>query len=243
MALEEAFLLPSSFPRLRARGRGAARWVTVVEAAGLDDGLVESGVAALGESERRRIVRECSRRHRRLWRTLVREVGDAEQAAEALISGAVVAAAVERMPPAASRLAFLEAEPGLHAAEALALAIRSDDLWSVVETAELDEALARLDAGLDGEEYGVLAEAIAARTAQRLVTRWHRRRLDVLVGRVAARLPHPGHPHASAALAHACGAFERHRAVRERLAALLLADSLHGTQPARSVARGARRAA
>jgi hypothetical protein len=242
-ALQEAFLLPSHFPRLRARGPGAARWVTVVISTGLDDDLVESGVAALGEEERRRIVRECARRQRHVWRTLVREVGSAERAAEALISGAVVAAAVERMPPASGRLAYLEEGAVTDPAEALALALRPDDLWSVVETAELGEALAGVDTGLDEEVYELHVEAAAALTARRLATSWHAKRLGVLVERVALQLPYPGHPRASSALARACGAFDRHPAVGPRLATLLLVDSLSSGALPGAVRASARRAA
>ena len=69
-------------------------------------------------------------------------------------------------------------------------------------------------------------DAIVATEAGRLRTRWHDRRLELLVHRLRDRLPLAGFQASSPALDAACAAFKRDRALRRRLAALLLADSL-----------------
>ena len=100
------------------------------------------------------------------------------------------------------------------------------DLWSVRESIQLDAALAALPDELDDEEYERRWKETIEVMATRLTTRWHRKRLPVLVRRLRARLPLAGYAEVSAALESACESFERDSAVRARLAAELLADSL-----------------
>jgi hypothetical protein len=146
------------------------------------------------------------------------ELGSEEVAAEAVVVGAVLAAVRERERPEPIALRLLEVKAPDDPVETLALVLDSGDLWSVHESAQLDDALAA------GDEI--------ASTTARLTTPWHERRLALLVDRLRARLPFAGFADASAALATACDAFGRDPSQAPRLAELLLVDSLRRLEQA-----------
>jgi hypothetical protein len=226
-AVEEAFTLPAHFPCLRARGADLDAWTVGAAARALQDAVVREGLALLTQGERERIVRECEEGQATAWRNLVHGIGDASLAADALLAGAVVAAVVERLPPPAPRLSFLDFDTPLDdAAEALAFVVRPEDLWSLAETAHLDRELVRLDEELGEEAFERAWDGAIAAFSRRLWSEWHDDRLAELVARARALLPYDGYPKASAAVAAACDAFERDAGVRDRLASLLLEGSL-----------------
>jgi tellurite resistance protein len=72
--------------------------------------------------------------------------------------------------------------------------------------------------------------------AARLRSPHHERRLRRLVQRLRSQVPIAESAKASAILANACAAFERDPAVRAKLAALLLADSLGPLRQAQALA-------
>ena len=91
--------------------------------------------------------------------------------------------------------------------------LESGDLWGIHESIRTEADLAAVPDELDDEEYERRWEQTIGVAAARLTTRWHRKRLAVLVRRLRARLPLADYPAASAALESACDAFERDRAV------------------------------
>jgi hypothetical protein len=224
-AVEEAYTLPVHFPRLRARGAAFEAWAAACAARGLDEGTVLDGVALLEPTEHARIVREC-REEATAWAEIVAEVGDEPAAEAALVAGAVVAAVMERMPPSERMLAFIDERPTPGPACTLLGVVRPEDLWSILESARLDEELVRLDEGLGEEVFEQAFDGLVADFARRHWSDRHEERLAELVARCRALLPLDGFPAASAELEAACDAFERDPAVREELAALLLTESL-----------------
>lgn len=230
-ALLAATALPELFPLLRPDCKKFDAWAARVLARGpslLEDPpqrLLDEALAALSRGERERIVRWPRETMPLGWQALRRDA-DEEQLVTALLLAAVVVGLNERGPLDPEVVELLDEDDLADPAEALALAVESRDLWSAVEAQIADDALESLPDELDDEAYEVLWDATLALEAARLATGRHRKRLVRLVGYVRRRLPLPEHPRASAGLAAACAAFERDRAVRGRLAALLLADAL-----------------
>jgi hypothetical protein len=226
--LLEAAQLASDFPLLRPESRSFDRWLDRLAAVGeAEDEDVDRGIAAIGRLERRRIVR-AARALGAPWQRVVAELEDGTVAEHALLAGAVAAGLKERKAPDHLALELLEEREDLREdpAEALSFALEACDLWSVVEAERLDRALAELPDELDDYEYEAVWHRTIAAEARRLARGPHRRRLEVLVRRLGAQLPLDGYPLASDALAQACAAFVRVPVVRERLLALLLADTL-----------------
>lgn len=227
--LAEVMRLPTEFPRLRPEGEAFSAWVDDVAA---DDPLgasVKEGIARLEPKERRRIERTHAKEFPAVWHGFCDELGgDEEVAREAVVAGAVVAALNERQPPDADTLALLEESDDLlnDPCEALVFALQAGDLWSVYESIQVDEALRAIPEALDDEAYDAEWNGVVRAQAARLRSRWHDKRLKLLVGRLRARLPLADYPRSSSALLAACEAFERDDAMRRRLAELLLADSL-----------------
>lgn len=227
-ALLAAAALPTVFPLLRPDCKKFDVWAERVLARGIspDDPpprLLEGGVAALSRGERERIVRWPGENAPRAWAEL-RGLLLEERLAEALVAGAVMAGLNERR--GIDPLALDALEYGEEAVEdpgALAVAIEPSDLWS---PAEAEVAGAALDAVPEDELDDERWDAVVASEAELLATGRHRSRLVRLVGYVRRALPDPDYPRASVALAGACDAFQRDRAVRRRLAALLLTDAL-----------------
>ena len=226
-ALEELAGLPFLFPRLRPRGDAFAAWAERIAMAELGTPRFDEGLALVDAAERERIGREQAEEHPQVWQSLVADLADEDLARKIVVSGAVVAGVWERRPRDYSfALALLEDSPDEDAAEALALVLDAGDLWNVFESASADAALAELDDDLDDEAYELMWNATIVEQARRLGGTWHEARLTELVARVRSRLPLEGFATASAILARACDEFEREPRVRERLAALLLADSV-----------------
>lgn len=234
-AVEEAYTLPVHFPRLRARGAAFEAWAAAAAARGLDDVTVQDGLALLDAAERARIVRECREGKGTAWAGIVEEVGEKLAAETALVAGAVVAAVVERIPPPALRIAFLEKFPAPTHADTLASVMHAEDLWSILESARLDEELVRLDEELCEEAFERAFGGAVADFARRQWTDWHEERLRELVTRARALLPYEAFSTASDSIAAACDAFDCESAVRDELAALLLEDSLKRIDAARAV--------
>lgn len=160
------------------------------------------------------------------------DVGGEDVAEDLVLFGAVAAALGEERLPGDLELWLVEDDPApADHAETLALCLSATDLWSVVEAVAADAAVAAITDELDDDEYEVQWNAVLAREAGALLTRRHRRRLWLLVRRLRAELPITGFPEASEAIDRACAAFRRSRAVRARLAALLLTDTLGPLHP------------
>jgi hypothetical protein len=225
--VDGAARLATDFPQLRASGDAFSAWASraALETSGT---TAREGFDLLEPRERRRIERAIARELPAIWRSFCDETGDEELAAYILVLGAVIPSVEELAPPDSARLELLEAVDDLRGDPCVALASVLDygDLWGVRESIQVDAALAALPEELDDEEYDRRWEETIEVMATRLTTRWHRKRLPVLVRRLRARLPLAGYAEVSAALESACEAFERDRAVRARLAAELLADSL-----------------
>jgi len=224
-ALEELAALPFLFPRLRPRGDAFAAWAERVATAELGAPRFDEGLALVEAAERERIGRDAEE-HPQVWQSLVADLADEDLARKIVVSGAVVAGVWERRTRDSLALALLEDSPDEDAAEALALVLDAGDLWNVFESASADAGLAELDDDLDDEAYDLMWNATIVEEARRLLGTWHDARLAELVARVRSRLPLEGFATASAILARACDEFEREPRVRERLAALLLADSV-----------------
>jgi len=225
-ALEELAGLPFLFPRLRPRGDAFAAWAERVATAELGAPRFDEGLALVEAAERERIGREQAEEHPQVWQSLVADLADEDLARKIVVSGAVVAGVWERRTRDSLALALLEDSPDEDAAEALALVLDAGDLWNVFESASADAALAELDDDLDDEAYELMWNATIVEEARRLGGPWHDARLAELVARVRSRLPLEDFATASAALVRACDEFERDARGRERLAALLLADSV-----------------
>jgi hypothetical protein len=225
-ALGELMTLPVLFPQLRPRGEAFAAWAERIATTQLEEPPLDDGLALLEPRELKRIERGHAQEHPSVWRSLVDELGNEGLAQKAVVRGAIAAGIWERRAPDAEALALLEQSPELDAAEALALVLDSSNLWSVLESSVVDDALAELDDDLDDEPYDLIWNATVADQAGRLCGPWHEARLAELVVRVRSRFPLDDFPQATATLARACDEFEHDAGVRKRLAAGLLADSV-----------------
>jgi hypothetical protein len=157
------------------------------------------------------------------WRELVVDAGGTETAEESAVVGALGAALREARTPDQLALDLLDDDGD--PAHDLALAIDGTNLWSIDESAGLDEVLASLDPDLDEDVYEVLWTAMVERVAERLWTDLHACRLTVLVRRLRSRLREL-EPRAGEILGRACAAFESDPALPQRLGALLLSNTL-----------------
>jgi SEC-C motif len=225
-ALGELMTLSVLFPRLRPRGEEFAAWADRVASTQLEEPPLDAALALLDEAERERIESEHAKEYPEFWRSMVDELGNEELARKALVRGAIAAGVWERRPLDPMRLALLDQSSDEEAAEGLALVLDAGDLWSVHESSIADEALVGLDDELTDDAYDLVWKATVAEHARRFCGTWHRARLAELVARVHSRLPLNRFPRATAALEGACDEFERDAALRERLAAMLLADSV-----------------
>lgn len=227
--LEEIADLPRLFPRLRPVGSDFDGWADAVAAHWFEEAQIEDGIALLSRGERERIEKRCEQELPVVWRYLYAEAGDVELARGALVSGAVVAAIVERGPldfEAVEVLEYATDRDRSDYANTLATALVAGDLWSVDESRQADEAAQTLPAALDDDALKPMFEALMAAQAARLAGDWHGDRLAVLVRRLRSKLPLDDAPVASVQLEAACDAFERKPEIRTRLAAYLLGDSL-----------------
>jgi hypothetical protein len=228
VVVEDATRMAGLFPRLRPSGKAFSAWADRVAADDWSEARAQDALALLEPADRSRITAGlpglCERYSAKL--------GDERLAEQAVLVGAAAAALRERLPPDPGVLELLEEREDLRSdpVEALALVLEAGDLWGVLESAELDAELSRLPDELDEDEYEARWEAVVAAAAERLGTRWHRRRLEELVGRLRLQLPFRDYPKTSDALLSACQAFEGDRQVRVRLAAALLADSVSWTR-------------
>jgi hypothetical protein len=202
-AREELLALPTLFPLLRPLDADFERWASEHADQELDRELVEAAGSRLPVAELERIATAHAREHPEVWASLVADVGDEDEARTTVLVGAVTAALSEHRELCPHCVELVEGDSSLEPAEVLATLIDPCDLWSV-EDAVLAE---------DEVDVAQLADA-----------RWsddHERRLEVLVERVAARLPHDARV-AAAAVAE----FRKDARVRRRLAALLLEDAV-----------------
>jgi hypothetical protein len=225
-ALGEALTLATHFPRLRPQGDELNRWAERVVGLEPCRALIDEGATLAGHDGLDRVVDEYAREAPDAWRSLCEDVGSEEDAASALVIGAVLAAVAEYEPPDHELLSLLEEDGGDEPWEALALLLEPGDLWSIVESFEADEAIAALDDTLDDDAYEERWNETLEAAAARLGDGWHDERLRALVARIQERLPFDGYPEASQVLEAACRAFDADTTVRRRLAAALLGDSL-----------------
>ena len=219
-AAAELFDLAYLFPRYRPVSVEFEDW-TRTAPEDFSRGALEEGLARLDAAERDRIVGGFQREYPGPWASVVADFGDESLAVEMVLAGAVVAGVSERRQPIdVEGLDVLEhdAEARADPANALALVFDCHDLWSVIESGIAAQAVDRV--GFDA------ADAVFAAEAERLATTWHHDRLSVLVDRLRARLPTPGHPLASEALERACERLDSDHLLRRRLLAELLLDSL-----------------
>jgi hypothetical protein len=200
-ALAEAGDLGALFPWLRPADEA------VVRAAGLvhDDGPAAAELARLVDADdRRRLVGAYAAEFPGEWEGLSAEVGDADAAADALVAGALRAAVAERGPPPSRLFEAVERSPVAvdEPLEALALALRPASIWSIVEAVNAaEDATAR--AGGAGDVDVLLDEAARERLGPE-----HVERVRALSRFLAAGLPAPRFPRASAVLAEACALVE-----------------------------------
>jgi hypothetical protein len=220
--------LPLHFPRLRPAGEPFAAWADEVAARGLGDPPVAEGIARIDAEERAGIEGAHAKEFPDVWQSFCADLGgDEEMARRAVLAGAVAAAVKERQPPDPDRLALLEDSGDLcrDAGETLAFLLEAGDLWSIAESAQVEERLRAIPDDLDDDAYEPEWYGVVAREAERLMTPWHEERLALLVRRLRAQLPLAGFPAASTALEEACAAFERDAGLRRRLAELLVIDA------------------
>ena len=231
-AFEDLFALPASFPLLRPDSDDFEDWLSAHRDEPPIRTLLEEGIETLGERECERIARSYSRWYPKRWASLVVAVPDEAAAETIVVVGAIGVAFAEERLPDELVLEYLEDDPRLVApADALSLCLEATDFWSVVEAVAADVVVAAIPDELDDDEYTRQRQAALTREATRLLTRGHRRRLSLLVGRLARELPIEGFPRASNTLAVACAAFERDRRMRSRVAAMLLGDALRQLPP------------
>jgi hypothetical protein len=226
-ALEDLLGLASCFPLLRPDSDDFENWLTVHRGEPSTRELIEDGGGLLSVRERERIALSVARWYPPAWADLVAAVGSEDDAKTAVLVGSLVAALAEELLPDEFVLGLLEDDPApADPAEALVLCIEATDLWSVPEALAADEAVAAIPDLVDEDEYEREWVAVLEREAANLLTKRHRRRLWLLVGRLRAGLPIAGFPRASHALELACASFERDRRLQSRVAAALLADTL-----------------
>ena len=209
-----------AFPLLRPASSALERWATSLEGDLSEDDL-EAG-RALAAGERERIVALCTGKYHAVWDVLVEEFGgDAHEAEEIVVAGAIAAFVAESREPHPNDLLHLERCEGCRAraAQALARVLEGCDLWSVLEASSL--AGVYEDAG-DLREFETIIRTVAAASW----TPEHDQRLTLLVQRVRLALPMRGRPLASDVLAEACVRFDADEAVRAETAALMLESAL-----------------
>jgi len=219
-ALEELLDLAWHFPRYRACGEAFQVWAAAAPDVRTQE-AVNTGLSLLREAECERILDRYATEQPQAWRSLLGDYGDETEAAMAMLAGAVVAAVDEAKRPLDFPLAMIEITESVRAdpAHVLTAALDPHDLWSVVETAKADEALAATRSDRDFEHA-------LAREAARLATPWHALRLLALCDRLEARLPHPRYPKASTTLSHACAQVRVNPALAERVRRELLFESV-----------------
>lgn len=223
-AFEDLFGLPSSFPLFRPDSDDFEAWLTTHRTGAPTRTLVEGGIESMGERERERISRSYARWFPQTWASLVAGVGNEVAAETTVLAGAVAVALAEQRLP--DELVLFEEDPEpADPTEVLALFLEATDLWSVMEAVAADQAVAAIPDELDEDDYTRRWDAVLEREAARLLTRRHRRRLELLVSRLSSELPIEEFPRTSRAVALACAAFQRDRRVRSRVAAMLLGDT------------------
>jgi hypothetical protein len=202
-ALEEVLALPALFPLLRPVDADFERWASDHAREELDRKLIEEGGSRLPTWERERIAGAHAREHPEAWASLVADVGDENDACQALMVGSVTAALSEQRELCPHCLDLVQNGADSDAAEVLASLIEPCDLWSIE------------DAMLAEDELDV------SRLAEKRWTDDHDCRLTLLVDRVGARLPE-----GSRVAAAAVGEFRKSARIRGRLAGLLLEDAV-----------------
>jgi hypothetical protein len=140
----------------------------------------------------------------------------------------VAAGLRDHRPPPVDDLEYIELFEDVAAdpLQALSAVLEGSELWSVADGREADIALREIPDWVGDEEYDTRWTEAHDRTAARLMTGWHRARLERLVLRMEQRLPFEGYPGPSAAIAAACARFAEDETFRLELAAVLLSDLL-----------------
>jgi SEC-C motif len=227
-ALEVLAGLGSLFPLLRPDSPKLEAWLDARDEEDVTREMIEEAGSLLGETERERIARAHAQEFPEVWRGLVEDLGDETEAEQVVLVGAIAAALGERHAVDPLTVELIERAPTLadDHAEALALALDATALCSVAEATVLDDLLAQIPDTLDEESCDLLWNAVVDAEADRLWSERRDRRLRLLVTRLRAQLPIAERPKASTVLAAACTAFEHDEAVRKKLAANLLADSV-----------------
>jgi hypothetical protein len=223
-ATEELFELAELFPLLRPSDVALDAWAETLGGAEITRGLVEACMERAGRRECERIAGWVAEHHPDIWARRVAGFGEANEAEKVLVVASMARFLDEERSLEPERLDHLGDCPDCSADRAVALAsvLEPCDLWSLAETATLDAVLSAAGEELDEAAFEAAVEA----TAAELWTDEHEPRLELLVERVRRRLPQPEWPRASDVLAAACARFERDEAVRARVAALMLADTL-----------------
>lgn len=224
-AVETLARLPFLSPRLVPDSDGYDAWVGHV-LAGEREASTETAIAAVGDDELARIVSACLDLYPEAWEELAPRCGSDRDAVGALLGGVVAAGIRDHLTVERYVVELVEGSDDLSAdpLEALSLCLDGDRLWSTADGAEADLAIAAIPDWADDELYDRRWAEILWRTADRLWTDWHRRRLARLVGRVEAQLPFVGFPRASGAIAVACERCATDADFRRNLAAELLGD-------------------
>jgi len=220
---EELFELALNFPRYRPRTEEFDAWARAAPDEPTDE-AIEQGLSALDPPERERILAGFASEHPRVWEGVLADFGNDALAAEIVLKGAVVAGVAERLRPWDESFPLLEdGDEEVDPIVALASSIRATDVWSVIESGETAEALDAIPDELDDGEYERRWTEVLDLELRNRWTAWHDERLDVLVARVRESLPDPDFPVASSSVLAACDQLD---ALRQRLAAALLSDSL-----------------
>jgi hypothetical protein len=227
-ALEELVALGTLFPLLRPDSDEFELWASAHATGDPSPELIKRAITLLPDAERERIGREYTGEFPDAWRSLVADFGDEAGARKAVVAGAVAAALGEPPQLDGVALELLDEYESLRSdpADALAVALDATCLWSIAEASLAEEAVARIPDWIDDDAYELRWKEALAHEATRFWTPRHERRLGVLVQRIRVQLPVAGHALASDVLAEACAAFEHDVRFRERLPAMLLADSL-----------------
>jgi hypothetical protein len=216
--------LPVFFPRLRPANEALERWAEA-PAGRATDGVLDEGLALVGDAERRRITADAAAEKFLSWNKTCRQFG-ADVAEAALLRGGVAVAAAECRELHAGALDLVERTPDADAAT-LALVLHAQDLWSGAEVERVEAALDDFPDDLDDDEYERRWEALFPHTARRFWSPAHEARLDILVRRVRRRLPADGFPRASEVLRAACKRVAQDRRFRQEVGVELLVDAVY----------------
>ena len=167
--------------------------------ASLPPALVEEGLALLDARERPRLLGAAATMRRYRWGALVRSIGDAEIARRALAASAVRGAIADRLLPPRRALEFLERVRAIESGgNALLFVLPAAGVWSIDDLADLNRVLSDLEHM--SREWIDSANSFAEQRLGGL----HVRRVRLLAGHFAERLPLKGLRRVSSLLEEGC---------------------------------------